>query len=143
MKLNKLQNYMIFGYILFLVFGFVYVRKVITSTSIKTYEKDNDKKESVKPAKAYLIFQGKDTFNARLQNIDTVGDFLNKLRDNDQLFFERTRYTYGTEISDVNHVKTPEGFEWKVFSNGTDITYAVDDIKLVDESTYELKLVKQ
>ena len=142
MNANLLKKYLIWAYILLLVGGFFYVRNVLSTKTIKELKNEKKKVEEVHPAKVTLIVQGKDKFTSTLWTNDTVGDFLNRLRDDKSIFFERTKYIYGTEISDVNKIKITDGSKWKIYYNGKDITFDIDDLKLEDESTYELKLVK-
>jgi len=125
------------------VVGFSYINYVLNRTEIKEIKKEKKSAVEVKPVKVLLNFQGKESFTARLQNIDTVGDLLNQLREEKKFTFERIRYTYGTEISNVNRVSTPIDYVWKVYFDGQDITKDIDNIKLVDEGIYELNLVKR
>lgn len=143
MKGINIKKALIWTYILFLFFGFFYVRNVLKTKSIKEVKKEVKKVEEVHPAKVSLIVSGSKPLTGNLQSVDTLGDFLNYLRDENLLYFERTMYTYGTEINDINHVTTPEGYEWKMYLNQKDITFDIDNHKLLDGDIYELKLVKQ
>lgn len=142
-SLLKYKPYLIILYILTLIFGYFYVSNVLTTTQIKEYKEEKKEVDEVKPAVVYLNFNNEKTFRLRLQNTESVADFLDKLRDDDLLFFERTLYTYGTELVNVDNRKIDEGYKWKVFLDGSDITYSIHDINLKDDFVYDLLLVKE
>ena len=143
MKGNKLKNYFIIGYILFLILGALYVDSILKHTPIKEKGKQDQIVEEIKPVTVYLNVENDKTYKVDLKNQDSVSDLLDKLRDNGDIFFEKTRYTYGIEIEELGHVKTPEGYNWRIFLNDLDITPQLDKLKLVDQNTYILKLVKE
>jgi len=138
---KKTRNIALLGYAIFLSFIFFYVKDVLKHSDVKEVHEDTQKVEEIKPVEVTLIVNDKDTYNLRLSNKDTVSDFLDRLRDNGDIFFEKTLYTYGSEIEDVNHTIIPEGSSWKVFFGDTDITHEVGDIALIDGATYELRLI--
>ena len=137
-----LKNYLIIFYIVSFILGYFYVSNVLSSQDIKQYKEEKKQTEEVKPTVVYLNFNNEKNFRLRLQNTESVADFLDKLRDDNFLFFERTLYTYGAEITNVNNQQTPQGYTWKVFLDGTDITYEIDKINLEDDFEYELLLVE-
>jgi len=141
MNVKKVSNYSILGYILVLVVGFFYVRSVMNSSPVKQVDKEKEVKE-VHPVKVYLNFEDK-KLSESLTTGDSVGDFLDTLRDDNLIFFERVRYTYGISLDNVNRMKIPDGYEWRVYSPDGDITFDIDNISLVDNMTYDLRLVKK
>jgi hypothetical protein len=143
MKIKQLRNYLIFGYIVLLVGGSLYVTNVLDHTELLETDNDKDKVEEINEVHAYLNIEGDKSYRVKLTTADTVNDLLEKLRDDKEIFFEKTRYIYGNELEELNKVKTPEGYKWKVFLNDTDVTYQMDKLRLKDETTYTLKLVKQ
>jgi len=143
MKVKKLKNYLIFTYIALLIGGYFYVSNILNHTEVIEVDKDEEKVEEVKPLVVYLNVEGDKTYRSRLSTEDTVNDLFEALRDNKELFFEKTRYTYGNELDEVGHTKTPDEYKWKVFLNDEDITYQMDKLRLKDETTYTLRLVKQ
>ena len=67
---------------------------------------------------------------------------MNKVRDNDPTTFkfEKTLYTYGLEIDQVNGIAPKDGMEWGVFIGSKNITKEIEDLKLRDGTAYTLKL---
>lgn len=139
---RKKLNLVILGYILLLVLGGLYVDNVLKHTDVTKLEKDEKNIAKISQVKVYLDIENIGIFEEELKTEDAVNDLLDKLRDNGTIFFEKTRYTYGVDIEDVNHLNIPAGYKWKVYLGDEDITYSIDKIKLVDGTTYTLKLVR-
>ncbi len=75
---------------------------------------------------------------------DSVMDAINELREDENIkfVFEKTEYTYGTVIDDVNNISLPKGYVWKVFYNETDLTQALNNTYLSNNAIYNIKQVK-
>lgn len=146
MNMKNIKNALIGMYIFLLVGGYFYVPNVLKHTEINEIDKDKETIEDTKPVKVTLIVEdltSKQTFELKLTNKDSVNDLLENARDTNKIFFEKTRYIYGNELEKVNNKETPIGYHWKLFLNDSDITYKMDDLKLTNNTTYYLKLIKQ
>lgn len=140
--MSKYKKYLIPAYILLLVFSFFYVRSVLNNESIKVMEKEKIEENvfEIKPAVTYLNIEGGESYRVRLTNANSVYDILEYLRDENKLYFEKTSYTYGTELDIVNTLP-PNGYLWKVYYGDKDITYAIEELKIKDKDVYTIKLV--
>lgn len=146
MKLKNIQKIKIFfsfSYVIIMVLGFFYVKNVLATVEILDYKKEKSDSFEVKPVIVKLNFNDQKTFRLKMQNTDSIGDFLDKIRDEELFFFERIKYTYGTELDYIDKQKTPVGFVWKIFLNGKDITFDIDKTNLTDDVTYDLRLIKK
>ena len=128
------------AYIILLLLGFFFIRSTLNETEIPISERDKKEKTSntfeVKPVKVYLM-----GYSARMKNVDSVIDFLEHLREYEGFYFEKTEYTYGMEIDHVNGRPAPPEYKWRIFDGKSDITHESGDIRLIDETTYEIKLI--
>ncbi|KKS21352.1 MAG: hypothetical protein UU80_C0030G0004 [candidate division WWE3 bacterium GW2011_GWA1_41_8] len=99
----------------------------------------------VKPVKVKLTIEqtgGSKEYSVELQNIDTVLDLLEEVREDQGFIYEKTAYTYGTIIDGIEGIKAPEGYMWRIFENNIDITENVSNESLNDGFFYSIKLVK-
>jgi hypothetical protein len=140
---SKVKNILIIAYIIFMVFGVIYVNAVSKLTSIGQVNDNKEEPVKSKPAKVSLIVKGSKTYTITLQTTDSVSYLFDQLRKDKVFNYEKTRYTYGTEINSVNGERAPEGYKWKIYLDGKDITFNISDVQLADKNTYELNLVKQ
>lgn len=145
--IKKYQKYLPVVYILFLVTFFAYVNKLKKSDeiSIQTLKDTEEKVEEVKPVKVYLqVINGNNikTYEARLTNQNTLDDFLENEVKESGLTFEKTLYTYGTEYTEVNGVKSNEDYKWKVYKESEDISTKNKREKLTDNTTYKFVYTK-
>ncbi len=128
-----------------MVAGFFYVRSVVGENTANVEKKENTSAGvEVKPAKIVLkvYYNGSvKEYKAYMQNVDTVLDLLEELRSNQGFWYEKIAYTYGTELDEINHVEAPQGYKWKIFLDGTDITYSIGEKNLTEDEVFELKLV--
>lgn len=103
--------------------------------------------EEVKPVRVGLEIYVNDSlrsaYSARLDTSKSFDDLLDYLVEQEDLFFEKTMYTYGTEYEQVNEIPHPSEYHWKVYENDMDITYATSGVKLVDGNIYKLALEKK
>ena len=136
----KTKKRLIIGYVGFLVISAIYVRSVLKNDQIEVEEREKEGKSvEIKPAKVFLQVKSgtkPQTYETSLMNVDTVLDLI------EDLAYEKTQYSYGTELDNINNQPTPEGYDWKVYYEGKDITYEIADWNLEDEKTYELVLTK-
>jgi hypothetical protein len=144
MKLSpKAKTILIITYVLFMICGAFYISFISKFTSI--YEVNENKTQAIKskPARVTLIVNNLTTYTLTLDTEDSVAYLLDQLRKDTPFDFEKTRYTYGTEIDNINGQKAPDGYKWKILRNGLDITFTINNTKLIDQATYDLTLVKQ
>ncbi len=144
MKISpQLQKRLIVSYILLLLLGFFYVRSVISEDVVDV----DDKKEKVDtrevhPAKVFIRINADKVYSTRLETIDTVLDALEELRRRQNFIYEKTAYTYGTELNIIDNQKAPVGYRWNVYDNDKLITFDIHNIYLEDEKTYDIRLEK-
>lgn len=81
-------------------------------------------------------------FYERLKNTQAVLDYLDDLRLDDQLSYEKVAYTYGTEIDDIDGVSADENHKWKVYFKA-DENNVQDQIKNVDPSDREIEILNK
>lgn len=105
-------------YILALVVGYFFVKDALnTSSAIAVDEEKVIKHIDEKPVDVTLkINSGRNdiVFELRMNNTNTVLDILDKLTTEGGLKFERTAYTYGTEIEHINSIYATDSLKWKV-----------------------------
>jgi len=140
---SKVKNILIAAYILFMIFGAFYINSISKFTSIGQVNDNKTQPVKSKPAKVTLIVNNSKTYTKTLENTDSVSYFLEQLRQDKTFSYEKISYTYGTEIDNVDGQVAPEGYKWKVYQDGKDITFNISDTQLTDQTTYELNLVKQ
>jgi hypothetical protein len=141
----KLRKILIFSYILSLFFGTIYVYKIVNSDSLEVKEK-SEKKDVVyyKPVRFTLKISSsrqKEEFNLRMENSNTILGVIDELRKDEKLTYEKTAYRYGTDLVQINNELAPEGFDWRIFANGQDVTYDISKIRIESDGIYELRLV--
>jgi len=102
-----------------------------------------DDDAEVHPAKTYLrVENGNDVvaYYARLETKNTLMNLFDYHMEVSGLTFEKISYTYGLALDNVNGLKAPGGFEWRVYDDETDITYDLKGIGLKNEHTYSIRL---
>lgn len=184
MKLNlfpltiaKLKKISITFVVLFFVLSYIFVINTLGKEEVKVEEKQSKSENIIeeKPVRVTLNINGSpyfgfQTINKRMQNTQTILDLLEILRDDGFLTYERTFYTYGVEIDNINGFIPPENEKWSVFvsieneksisdlknnvgleqkyeellnealTNSIDISDHIGNINLVDGATYDIKL---
>jgi hypothetical protein len=128
-----------------MAFAYWYVNRVLKEGDLKVTTKQDENSKEVKPVdvKLLLDYQGKKTeYKARLNNVDTVRDFLDTLQDKQGFSYERTFYTDGVIIDEVNGIKPTEGFRWVIKLGDADVTARLDKDYLKDNDLFNLSLVK-
>ncbi len=110
---------------------------------VEVKEKESDKQgREERTVDVALNVESGDTYKLKMKNTDTVLDLLEEVRDKNDFTFERTAYTYGNEIEQVNKKVPLEGEEWAVFKNEEDITKEIGDIYLENDQVYEVKTIR-
>ena len=144
--LLKNKKYLPHVYVFALVVFGLYVRNVIANDDLKVEKKDQDKQEqTIKPVKVFLEVAGPfgtQNYEARLQNVNTVNDFLSHLREEEGLTYEVTEYNYGLAYEEVNGVSKTQDLSWRVFENDTEITFDTFGRELLDKGEYRLVLMQ-
>jgi hypothetical protein len=143
MDIKRAQVVLVLVYAIFLVSLTVYVKHVLSSSSVKLVAKNNEKTTEleVKPVNVVFKIEDKSEYKLRMQNTNTTKDMLDYLRNHGDLSYETTEYTYGTEIDSINHQTIPS-YKWRLLNNEVDITNTINQTKLKDNEVYILKLVK-
>src|SRR5258708_3831954 len=124
----KLKFAIIICYALFLVFGIFYVRSIVNSKSVKS----GVIVQPAKPKKTFLIKVNlatpSGTYRVELTNYNNVSDLLDKARQNGQIKYETTEYTYGTVIDSINGVVPGTNKKWAIFDDkNKDLTANMSD----------------
>lgn len=148
MKINKtiINKYAPIIYILFLVVSFFYVNKVLNSKTIEVNTKDDKEEQTteVKPVKVKVEIYNKNTFltsyELNMQNINTVDDLLEELRENYDFTYEKTKYTYGNEYSEIYGIKSDDAYIWKIYENNLEITFDTKSHSLINNGIYKFEL---
>jgi len=119
--------------ILMLVIG-VFIFYSLGLEPIQVIEKESLKKAmEVKPAKVTLQVEGGTFYTKRMENTDSVLDFMESIRRDTDFVFEKIAFTYGIEIEHINHAYPKEDERWAVFLEDKDITAQIGDIYLADD----------
>ena len=109
-------------------------------------ERDVDEKLETHPVKTYLIINNGFTeteYYARLEDSDSLSYLFDYHRENSELTYEKTRYIYGAAIDSINGYKALDGYVWKVYNDGEDITFNIDGVDLENNHVYLLKLEQE
>ena len=110
---------------------------------VEVKEKESDKQgREERIIDVALNVESGDTYKLKMKNTDTVLDLLEEVRDKTDFTFERTAYTYGNKVEQVNKKVPLEGEEWAVFKNEEDITKEIGDIYLENDQVYEVKTIR-
>jgi hypothetical protein len=134
------------GYVIFMAFAYWYVNRVLKEGDLKVTTKEKETVLEVKPVDVKLIvdFQGRKTeYKARLQNVDTVRDFLDNLHDKQQFTYERSIYSDGVRIDEINGIRANASNAWVIKIGNKEITNNLDNEYLKDGSIYDLTLVQK
>ena len=138
----KIKNILIIAYILFVIFGAYYIRSISKYTKIDQLNENRNQPIKSKPAEVSLIVNNSKTYKAILETEDSISYMLDQLRKDKTFDYEKTQYTYGTEINSVSGQNAPEGYKWIITINGNDVTSNISDTKLTDQAVYQLNLIK-
>ncbi|MBU0534876.1 MAG: hypothetical protein ABIJ82_00135 [Patescibacteria group bacterium] len=134
------------GYLSFIVVSFFYVKSILKTENL--FPKDNVKPKIEKTwtiSASLIVNTGSKTFNYKtdVKNTDSIMSFLEDLRNNKGLVFEKVDYTHGVEIDSLFNTKASDGYKWAVFQNGNDLTDALSSTRILDGAVYEIRLVKK
>jgi hypothetical protein len=150
---EKLETISVIIAAVLLVGGFFFVRSALNDDEVKVLEKQKDERGfDEKPAVVYLIIEntssGPTNIRKRMKNTNSALELVEASREEDGLMFEKIAYTYGTELDNINGIKSPEGYRWSVYKvvegseTEEDITFEIGNEKLSDETTYIIRLTK-
>ena len=138
-KLNKL---LVPLYALFLILSFFYVKSILKGVPVSTVDTLEEENPEVKSITVSLTVKAPTytkTYNQQSKSADSASDLLLKIKENNPDFtFDRTAYSYGSEVDHVNNIKSTETMKWKMLDGNTDITLKMDDTTLVDGKNYVL-----
>ena len=141
-----LKKTLIAFYILSVLFGVNYVHSALKTDIVPTGEEEKKKAVEIHPAgvslKVYTQDKPEEEYKINMHNVDTVLDLFERLRNKQGFYYEKIAYIYGTEIDYVSEIKAPDGFSWRVFNKGEDITFKIHELNLEDGEIYEVKLIK-
>ncbi len=145
MKIKK--NHLILAYIVFLVFSYIYIKNVLKQSLVPVQDTPKEEKKAIDVKDANVILKVDNgntlrTYHVTLKNTDSLYDLLERLRNKDTFTYEKIAYVYGTELDFINGEKAPEGYKWKLYDSGKDVTYSASKINLVDGNTYSLALTE-
>jgi len=140
--MNKLNKLLLPLYILFLIFSYFYVKTVIKGIPVSVEDKIDEKSVEVKRVDVTLTVKTPTftkTYKQESKTNKTVSDLLLQVRENNTDFtFDRTAYSYGSQLDHVNNIKATDTMSWKIFDGDNDITSKMDSIELVDGKSYLL-----
>ncbi|MBD3366290.1 hypothetical protein GF360_03010 [candidate division WWE3 bacterium] len=145
---KKLRKKLSIVYVVLLAATGIFISLALKREPLKVREKESAKTEiEVKPVKVQLEIEGGPTYapsreEIETENVATVADFLNKLRNDTNFSFEKTAYTYGTEIDHINGRYPQENKRWAIFLGEKDITYEIGKINLKDDQVYTAKIIR-
>jgi len=141
--LNKaLRKKLSYLYVILAIATGIFIYYSLSLEPIQVVEKEPSKKtEEVKPVKVTLRFEDGTSYTKRMQNTDSVLDFIESLRNETNFIFEKTAYIYGMEIEHINNVYPSEGARWAVLLEDEDITAQIGDLCLANGLVYDLKLI--
>ena len=138
-KLNKL---LVPLYVLFLILSFFYVKSILKGVPVSTVDTLEEENPEVKSIAVSLTVKAPTytkTYTQQSKSADSTSDLLLKIKENNPDFtFDRTAYSYGSEVDHVNNIKSTETMKWKMLDGNTDITLKMDDTTLVDGKNYVL-----
>ena len=133
-------------YIILITLSFFYIKSVMKKEDVEEESNTEKSMEDTFKLNAVLnYFDGRDTkqFKETMENTDTVMSFLEELRTHKTLIFEKTDYTYGTEIDSVNNVVPPKGYKWAILQNGEDITNIIGKVRVQKNAELDLKMIQK
>lgn len=99
--------------------------------------------EDIKPAKVSVTVDSKGSkkiYSVELKTNDSVMDLLEKIRITQGFVYDKTSYTYGDKVNNINGVLALEGMDWHVYLEDKDITLTLADKRLTDNASYIIKL---
>ncbi len=140
---DQLKKKLYIAYIFLFIIGTIFVAKTLNEDIVEVEEKESKKETiEIRNVDVSLVVPSQNKYyRKKLKNVDSVLDLLELTRREDDFWYEKTAYIYGTEINNINRQLAPEGYHWVIVHAGRDITYEIADYKLKDDTTYELKLV--
>ncbi len=145
MKLPNINKQLYLPIYLGILLIFTLIVKVTLATDeVKVMEAPEEEKVQKIEKVKVTIKVNSDTYEVEQKSNDSVMDAINELREDEiiQFVFEKTEYTYGTVIDDVNGIKLANGYVWRVFNGDKDITQMLNSTYLQDGQIYTIDQVK-
>lgn len=130
-------------YLLLGVFIYTSVNKEDTVKVVEKEQRVADDDAEVHPVRTYLIIDNgyfEKEYYARLEDTDNFMTMLGYHRENSGLSYEKSEYSYGLVLDNINGMEAPYGYEWKVYDQDTEITYNLVGHRLEHEHTYTIRL---
>lgn len=130
-------------YTVLVICAFFYVKSILKTESL--FPKDNTKPKVEKTwivSANLIVSTGSKTlsYKTEVKNTDTIMSFMEDLRNNKGLIFEKIDYAHGTEIDTLFNIKAPDGYKWSVFLNSADMTNNLSTTRILDGAVYEIKV---
>ncbi len=145
--MSKKKIYLITSYIVLLFFSYLYVKNVLKTKEIDTFN-EKEEKESTKEYDVNVTlnyFDGKKTmqYARKITNTDSIYSFLQDIRNKEDLPIEFNEYTYGIEIISVQNVASKTGYKWALLKEEQDITTIISSTSIDKDTTLELKMIEK
>ena len=142
-----MKEYLILGYVIFLIIGYVYIKNVLKQSLVPIQDTLREEKKSIDVKEAIVTLKVDNgstliTYRATLKNTDSIYDMLERLRNKDTFTYEKVAYVYGTELDFINGEKAPQNYKWKLYDANKDVTFTASDINLIDGNIYNLILTR-
>ena len=144
--MSKLNKLLVPLYILFLIGSFFYVKSVLKGVPVSVEDNSDEKTVETRSVKVSLTVKAPfytRTYSQESKNTDSVSDLLLKVRENNKDFtYDRTAYSYGSKLDQINGITTTETMEWRIYDAEKDVTLKMDDTALEDGKNYILTYQK-
>ena len=144
--MSKKKAIYIISYLSVLLLSFIYIKSVLKKEDVESYEETEIEVEKEYPVTSILNVYQEDSvkeYQAKSTNLESIDDFLDGLRGDSDLQYEKTVFTYGIEISSVFGVEPEDGYKWAFLVDGNDVTQQIDNINIDKHHTYELKMIEK
>ena len=142
-----LQKYWYYAYLVILVGGVIYTSLVLRREDLQV---SNKTKKPVPPDERLVSVNvtvdndlSETTYKAKLKNVDTVYDTIDKLRADQGFYYEITDYLYGTQIDCINKKCAGPNYIWKVYLENKDVTTEIKNANFDKGANILIKLEKK
>ncbi len=104
--------------------------RIVTNT-IKVYDQNNN-----------LVSQYKTVYDDGRKNTESVLDLLDFIREEQDFFYEKTAYIYGTELDSINKMSISQDYVWQTYKYADgeleDISLDIHKVSLENDQEYHL-----
>lgn len=143
----KLKNILIVSYVAVLALGAIFVKSVISDEGVQISQKEEEK-SLPKPVEANIsitIISNNLTlpYSLTTDESKSVIGMLDQLQKDNKLSYEKTEYTYGTEIDNINGQIASDNSKWAVMLDGKDVTTQINELNVQNGKTYEIKIIQK